>query len=196
MINSVQSRISKGAQKCARSNCSGAGARASSNFIGGARTGAPLLFLVRSAERDRAPKSKERLMLCLLATTELGELISIYSVNSLFRNFAHRYPDISAVVRTVLGVANRETITCVFPLISVSLARLAVLPASSAHVEILFSTTKRVTTAQRYKLITTTLDIIIHFSADPQTVWNLNHAMRMWEYLGKRRLLISFDLEH
>ena len=47
-----------------RSYCSGAGARARSNFIGGARTGAPLLFLVRSAERERAPKSKERLMLC------------------------------------------------------------------------------------------------------------------------------------
>ena len=63
MINNVQSRISKGAQKRARSYCSGAGARARSNFIGGARTGAPLLFLVRSAERERAPKSKERLML-------------------------------------------------------------------------------------------------------------------------------------
>ena len=41
------------------------GSESALQFIGGARTGAPLLFLVRSAERERAPKSKERLMLCV-----------------------------------------------------------------------------------------------------------------------------------
>ena len=50
------------------------GSESALQFIGGARTGAPLLFLVRSAERERAPKSRERLMLCEHFVFALGPL--------------------------------------------------------------------------------------------------------------------------
>ena len=70
--------------------------------------------------------------------------------------------------------------TCAFPLISDLLARLAVLPASSAHVERMFSTMKRIKTAQRNRLKTITLDNFIRISAEgpPIREWNVNFAMR------------------
>ena len=82
----------------------------------------------------------------------------------VYRSFAQRYPDISAVVKQVWVIANKEAMTCAFPLISDLLARLAVLPASSAHIERMFSTMKRIKTAQRNRLKTTTLDNLIRIS--------------------------------
>ena len=121
------------------------------------------------------------------AITEFGELMSIDGLKLweefiVYRSFAQRYPDISAVVKQVWGIANKEAMTSAFPLISDLLARLIVLPASSAHVERMFSTMKRSKTAQRNRLKTTTLDNLLRISAEgpPIREWNANFAMRKW----------------
>ena len=43
-------------------------------FIGGAKTGAPLFFMIRSAERERAPKNDERLILWETYKLSLGPI--------------------------------------------------------------------------------------------------------------------------
>ena len=59
------------------------------------------------------------------------------------------------------SIGNRETLTVAYPLISSILARIAVLPASSAQVERLFSAMKRIKSGQRNRLKTTTLDSLM-----------------------------------
>jgi len=84
-------------------------------------------------------------------------------------------------------------LTTAYPLISNILARIAVLPASSAHVERLFSTMKRIKTAQRNRLKTETMDCLIRISSEGPAVqqWNPMPALRKWESWGKRKLTTS-----
>ena len=63
-------------------------------------------------------------------------------------------PDLSvaAAVQTIFDPRNEEVLATAYPLISNILAHIAVLPASNANVECLFSTMKRIKTAQRNRL--------------------------------------------
>jgi len=67
-----------------------------------------------------------------------------------YRCFAQNLPELSvaAAVQTVFDPSNKEVLATAYPLISNILACIAVLPASSANVECLFSTMKRIKTAQ------------------------------------------------
>ena len=83
--------------------------------------------------------------------------------------------------------------SALFPLISDLLARLAVLPATSAQVERVFSTMKRIKTAQRNRLNTTTLDHLIRVSMEGPKVeeWDPLPALRLWESWGNRKIETS-----
>ena len=76
-----------------------------------------------------------------------------------------------------------------FPLISDLLARLVVLLAASAEVERVFSSMKRIKTAQRNRLNTATLDHLIRVSMEGPSVteWNPIPTLRLWESWGNRR---------
>ena len=67
-----------------------------------------------------------------------------------------------------------------YPLVSRILARIAVLPASSAQVERLFSAMKRVKSAQRNRLKAKTLDHLLRISIEGPTVqaWDPYPALR------------------
>ena len=73
-----------------------------------------------------------------------------------YRFFAQNLPEISVAVavQTIFDPSNKEALATAYkyPLISSILARIAVLPATSANVECLFSTMKRIKTAQRNRL--------------------------------------------
>ena len=98
-----------------------------------------------------------------------------------------------AVSSAILGSSNRGTMSTLFPLISDLLARLVVLPASSAHVERVFSSMKRIKTAQRNRLNTSTLDHLIRVSMEGPTVQECDPipALRIWESWGNRKLETS-----
>ena len=66
-----------------------------------------------------------------------------------------------------------------FPILFDLLARVAVLPASSAQVERMFSTMKRVKDARRSKLKSSTLDNLIRISSEgpSQAQWDPTPAM-------------------
>ena len=72
----------------------------------------------------------------------------------LYRYFAQNLPELSvaAAVQTIFDPSNKEALATAYPLISNILARIAVLPAANANVECLFSTMKRIKTAQRNRL--------------------------------------------
>jgi len=72
----------------------------------------------------------------------------------LYRFFAQNLPELSvaAAVQTIFDPSNKEALATAYPLISNILARIAVLPATNANVECLFSTVKRIKTTQRNRL--------------------------------------------
>ena len=72
----------------------------------------------------------------------------------MYRFFAQNLPEVSvaAAVQTIFDPSNKEVLATAYPLISNILARIAVLPAANANVECLFSTMKRIKTAQRNRL--------------------------------------------
>ena len=131
---------------------------------------------------------------------ELGNLMGVdgrklWQEFLAYRCFAKNLPELSveAAVQTIFDPGNKEALTTAYPLISNILAHIAVLPASSAHVERLFSTMKRIKTAQRNRLKTETLDCLIRISSEGPAVqqWNPIPALRKWESWGKRKLTTS-----
>ena len=102
---------------------------------------------------------------------------------------------IEVVSRAILEPTKKDTMSTLFPLISDLLARLIVLPAASAQVERVFSSMKRIKTAQRNRLNTTTLDHLILVSMEGPTVteWDPHPALRLWESWGNRKLETSTD---
>ena len=73
------------------------------------------------------------------------------------------------------------------------LARIAVLPASSAQAERMFSTIKRVKDARRHRLKALTLDNLIRISSEgsPLVQWDPTPAMMKWESWGNRRITLT-----
>jgi len=59
---------------------------------------------------------------------------------------------VAAAVQTIFDPSNKEALATAYPLIFNILAHIAVLPASNANVECLFSTMKRMKTTQRNRL--------------------------------------------
>ena len=102
-------------------------------------------------------------------------------------------PSIEVAVQVMHSPENKETMAVAYPIISSILARIAVLPASSAQVERLFSTMKRIKTAQRNRLKTKTLDNLMRISIEGPAVthWDPYPALRKWESMGNRRIQIS-----
>ena len=84
--------------------------------------------------------------------------------------------------------ANREILTVAYPLISSIPARIAVLPASSAQIERLFSAMKRIKSAQRR-----TLDNLLQVFIEGPSLkdWNPTPALRKWESMGNLRIQVS-----
>ena len=88
---------------------------------------------------------------------------------------------------------NKETMAHAYPIILSILARIAVLPASSAQVERLFSTMKRIKTGQRNRLKTKMLDNLMRISIEgpPVKCWDPYPTLRKWESMGNRQIKIS-----
>ena len=125
-----------------------------------------------------------------------AQLWSEYLIYKSFTKRVHMpsgVTPVEAVINAILGPSSRDTMSALFPLISDLLARLAVLPATSAQVERVFSTMKRIKTAQRNRLNTTTLDHLIRVSMEGPKVeeWDPLPALRLWESWGNRKIETS-----
>ena len=81
---------------------------------------------------------------------------------------------------------NRQSTLAAYPLIASLLARIAVLPASSAEVERVFSAVKRIKTPMRNQLCTRILDFLVRVTMDgPNTPsWDPMPAALKWESTG------------
>ena len=113
-----------------------------------------------------------------------------------YKSFVNSLPQprsIEVAVKVMHSPANREALAVAYPLISSILARIGVLPASSAQVERLFSTMKRIKSAQRNRLKSKTLDHLMRISIEgpPVQHWDPAPALRKWESMGNRRIQIS-----
>ncbi len=78
----------------------------------------------------------------------------------------------------------------VYPLVSKALAFVVTLPASSAEVERVFSTMKRIKSPIRNRITTDTLDSLIRISMTNEEVhdWDPTAALKLWEGMGNRKL--------
>ena len=87
----------------------------------------------------------------------------------------------------------KDTMGAAYPLISDILARISVLPGSSAEAERVFSTMKRIKTPIRNRLKTTTLDNLIRIAmtGPPLSDWDPVPSLRKWEAMGKRKITTS-----
>ncbi|KAI6651842.1 Zinc finger protein [Oopsacas minuta] len=92
-----------------------------------------------------------------------------------YKSFVQSLPmpwSVEVAVHVMHSPPNRETMAVAYPLISNILGRIAVLPASSAQVEILFSTMKRIKSAQRNRLKSKTLDHLMRISIEGPSIQN------------------------
>ena len=121
-----------------------------------------------------------------LALMELGNLMQVHGDQlwqeyTVYRSFVIRLPEpsIMAAVKTMHSCNNVETMKTAFPILSDLLGRVAVLPASSAQVERMFSTMKRVQDAQRNRMKASTLDNLIRISSEgpPLAHWDPTPGM-------------------
>ena len=96
---------------------------------------------------------------------------------------------LEAAVKFSHSPSNKETMAVAYLLISV-LARIAVLPASSAEVEEVFSAMKKIKTPVRNRLKTGTLDHLLRISIEGPEVrdWDPLPALKKWESLGNRQI--------
>ena len=86
----------------------------------------------------------------------------------------------------------RECMTLAYPLLYQILARLIVLPASSAELERTFSIMNRIKTPLCNRLNTKTLDCLIKIKMDGPDIgdWDPTAAARKWQSWGKRRIQV------
>lgn len=134
-----------------------------------------------------------------LANHFLLDGAQLWSEYLMYKSFTKRIDmpsgltPVEAVTNAIHGPSSRDTMSALFPLISDLLARLAVLPATSAQAERVFSTMKRIKTAQRNRLNTTTLDHLIRVSMEGPKVeeWDPLPALRLWESWGNRKIETS-----
>ena len=101
--------------------------------------------------------------------------------------------DISGAVKFMWNETNRQAMTKAYPLISNLLVRLAVLPASSAEVERVFSAMKRLKTPIRNRLKSSTLDILLRITMNgpESSEYDPMPAALRWKSMGNRRLTLT-----
>lgn len=94
------------------------------------------------------------------------------------------------IIQTILHPTTFDTMRESFPLISDLLARLSVLPVTSAQAERLFSTMKRIKTATRNRLKISTLHhLILASSEGPAFIeWDPIPAMKIWQNKGQHKI--------
>lgn len=94
---------------------------------------------------------------------------------------------------TPFAIAALTITLTVYPLISSIHSSIAVIPASSAQVEQLFSAMKRIKSAQRNRQKTRTLDNLLQVSIEGPSLedWDPTPALRKWESMGNRRIQVS-----
>ena len=138
----------------------------------------------------------------LLSMVELGDYLDIdghklWLEFSTYRSFVKRLPKptIHAAMQAMHRPDVKDT-TCMvaaYPLISDIVSRISVLPGSSAEVERVFSTMKRIKTPIRNRLKTSMLDNLIHISmTGPSfTQWDPIPSLRKWEAMGNRKITTS-----
>ena len=86
-----------------------------------------------------------------------------------------------------------DSMTIAFPMTSSLLARITVLPASSAEVERVFSSVKRIKTPLRNHLLSTTLDSLVRTTMDGPDLNDFDPipVAKEWESKGKHRIIVS-----
>ena len=136
----------------------------------------------------------------LLSMLELGDYLDIdghklWMEFSTYRSFVKRLPSptIPAAMHAMHEPDMKDTTGAAYPLISDILARISVLPGSSAEAERVFSTMKRIKTPIRNRLKTTTLDNLIRIAmtGPPLSDWDPVPSLRKWEAMGKRKITTS-----
>lgn len=130
-----------------------------------------------------------------LALKELGDLMQVdgnqlWQEYTVYKSFVKNLPELSiiAAVKAMHSFSSRETMKVAFPILFDLLAKVAVLPASSAQVERMFSSMKRVKDARRSRLKASTLDNLIRISSEGPSLeqWDPTPAMIKWESWGNR----------
>ena len=133
---------------------------------------------------------------------ELGDYLDIdghklWMEFSTYRSFVKRLPSptIQAAMHAMHGPDMKDTMGAAYPLISNILARISVLPGSSAEAERIFSMMKRIKTPIliRNQLKTTTMDnlICIAMTGPPLSDWDPVPSLRKWEAMRKQKITTS-----
>lgn len=114
---------------------------------------------------------------------------------STYRSFVKRLSNstVEAAMHAMHEPGTKDSMCAAYPLISDILARISVLPGSSAEAERVFSTMKRIKTPIRNRLKTTTLDHLIRIAmtGPPLSDWDPVPSLRKWEAMGKRKITSS-----
>ena len=116
----------------------------------------------------------------LVSMLELGNFLKVdghklWLEFRTYQSFVERLPQASIIsaMQAMHSPDNKETMIAAYPLISDILARISTLPGSSAEVERVFSTMKRIKSPLRNRLsTTTTLDNLIRISMNGQSYGN------------------------
>lgn len=133
----------------------------------------------------------------LASMLETGDLLPIdghklWLEFSAYQSLVERLPKatITSAMQAMYCPDNKETMNVAYPVISDILARISTLPASSAEVERVFSTMKRIKTLLRNGLGIATWDNLIRVSmiGPPLEEWDATYALRIWEASGNQKL--------
>ena len=130
---------------------------------------------------------------------ELGDYLDIdghklWLEFSTYRSFVKRLlkPTIHAAMQAMHRPDVKDTMVAAYPIISNILARISVLPGSSAEVETVFSTMKRIKTPIGNRLKTSMLDNLICISmTSPSYSVGPYPSLRKWEAMGNRKITTS-----
>lgn len=141
----------------------------------------------------------------LLSMLELGEYLGIdghqlWLEFSTYKIFVKRLPQqsIHSAMQAMYTPDVKDNMIVAYPLISDILARISVLPGSSAEAERVFSTMKRIKTPIRNRLKTSTVDNLVRISMVGPSIseWDPIPSLRKWERMGKRKITSSQTQKH
>ena len=134
----------------------------------------------------------------LLSMLEVGDLLQVdghklWLEFHTYQSFVERLPQptIASAMAAMHSPDNKEAMTTAYPIISDILGRISTLPGSSAEVEHVFSTMKRIKNPLRNRLSISTLDNLIRISmvGPPFEDWDPTPSLRIWESYGNGKLI-------
>ncbi len=134
----------------------------------------------------------------IMSILELGDILGtdghqLWLEFITYRSFIDRLdsPTLYAAMQSMHNPRVKENMAAAYPLISDILARISVLPGSSAEVERVFSAMKRIKTPIRNRLSTSTLDNLIRITmvGSPLEEWDPIPSLKKWESMGNRKLI-------